>query len=55
MQSSPNGEVCCVAGSAGIEIVIFEGGMIVAYSFHKTPFLFHDNIDIKGFQLFSLT
>jgi hypothetical protein len=33
MQSSPNGEVCCVAGSAGIEIVIFEGGMIVAYSF----------------------
>jgi hypothetical protein len=32
MQGSSNGEVCYIASSAGVEIVIFEGGMIVAYS-----------------------
>ena len=31
MQGSSDGEVCCIASSAGAEIVIFAGEMIVAY------------------------
>jgi len=32
MQGSSDGEVCCIASSAGAEIVIFAGEMIVAYT-----------------------
>jgi len=35
MQGSSDGEVCCIASSAGAEIVIFAGEMIVAYNGHK--------------------